>query len=142
MIGTIFANVIINIMCPGIIKITIILYRDAAESYSNGVLSQESYEYGKSRAMVSLKICVLGWGYEFFANILTAVSPSLLSLGLQHQYYIDAILLFLGIPFIHLMNDEETKGVIVERNWYQGFRHMVGFQNQIAPQNAPGNQNN
>ena len=92
--------------------------------------------------MVSLKICVLGWCYEFFANILTAVSPSLLSLGLQHQYYIDAILMFLEIPFIHLMNDEETKGVIVERNWYQGFRHMVGFQNQIAPQNAPGNQNN
>ena len=123
-------------------KITIILCRDAAESYSNGVSTQESYEYGKSRAMVSLKICVLGWSYELFANIMTAVSPSLLSLGLQHQYYIDAILMFLGIPLIHLMNDEDTKGVIVERNWYQGLRHMAGFQNQVAPQNAPGNQNN
>ena len=50
--------------------------------------------------------------------------------------------MFLGIPLIHLMNDEDTKGVIVERNWYQGLRHMAGFQNQVAPQNAPGNQNN
>ena len=129
-------------MCIQYGKTNNISYRDAAESFSNGVVSQESYEYGKSRAMVSLKICVLGWGYEIFGNIMTAVSPSLLSLGFQHQYYIDAILMFLGIPLIHLMNDEDTKGVIVERNWYQGFRHMVGLQNQIAPQNAPGNQNN
>ena len=122
-------------------RINNIYYRDAAESFSNGVLTLETYEYGKSRAMVSLKICFLGWVYELIANIMTAVSPSLMSLGIQHQYYIDAILMFLGIPFIHLMNDEDTKAVIVERNWYRGFRHMVGLQNQIEPQNGPVNQN-
>ena len=62
-----------------------------------------------------------------------------MSLGMQHQYYIDVILMFWGIPFIHLMNDEDTKGVIVERSWYRGFRHMAGLQNQIDPQNAPVN---
>ena len=122
-------------------RINNIFYRDAAESFSNGVLTQETYEYGKSRAMVSLKICFLGWVYELIANIMTAVSPSLMSLGMQHQYYIDVILMFWGIAFVHLMNDEDTKGVIVERNWYRGFRHMLGFRNQIAPQNAPVNQN-
>ena len=121
------------------VKSTICVYRDAADSFSKGVLTQQGYDYGKSRAMVSLKICFFGWVYELFGNIMTAVSPSLLSLGLQHQYYIDAILMFLGIPFLHLMNDENTKGVIVERNWYQGFRHMAGFPNQIGPQNAPDN---
>ena len=49
--------------------------------------------------------------------------------------------MFWGIPFFHLMNDDNTKGVIVERNWYRGFRHMVGLQNQIAPQNELENQN-
>ena len=122
-------------------KSIIYFLRDAADSFSNGVLTQETYDYGKSRTMVSLKICFTGWVYELFGNIITAVSPSLLFFGLKHQYYIDAILMFWGIPFFHLMNDEDTKGIIVERNWYRGFRHMVGFQNQIAPQNAPGNQN-
>ena len=120
-------------------KLILYFLRDAADSFSKGVLTQETYDYGKSRTLVSLKICFLGWVYELFGNIMTAVSPSLLSLGLQHQYYIDAILMFLGIPFLHLMNDENTKGVIVERNWYQGFRHMAGFPNQIGPQNAPDN---
>ena len=90
--------------------------------------------------MVSLKICFLGWVYELIANIMTAVSPSLLSFGIHHQYYVDAILMFLGIPFIHLMNDENIKGVIVESSWYRGFRHMLGFENQISPD--PVNQDN
>ena len=120
-----------------------ILYflRDAADSFSKGVLTQETYDYGKSRTLVSLKIFFLGWVYELIGNIITAVSPSLLFLGLKHQYYIDAILMFWGIPFFHLMNDDNTKGVIVERNWYRGFRHMVGLQNQIAPPNELENQN-
>ena len=118
-----------------------IFYRDAAESFSKGVLTQQTFEYGKRRALVSLKICFSSWLYELIGSIMTAVSPVLMSLGMQHQYYIDAIIMFLGVPILHLINDEDTKGVIVERNWYRGFRHMAGLGNQIAPQNAPGNQN-
>ena len=31
------------------------------------------------------------------------------------------------------MNDEETKGVIVERGWFQGLKQMAGFPDQIVP---------
>ena len=119
-----------------------IFYRDAAESFSKGVLTQQTFEYGKRRALVSLKICFSGWLYELIGSIMTAVSPALMSLGMQHQYYIDAIIMFLGAPILHLINDEDTKAVIVEKGWYWGFRHMAGFRNQIAPQNAPSNPEN
>ena len=118
------------------------LHRNANGSFLKGVLTEETYEYGNSRTMVSLKICFLSWLYEFIGTIITAVSPKLISLGLRHIYFIDSLIMFLLIPFCHLMNDEETKGVIVERGWFQGLKQMAGFRNQIVPQNAQENQSN
>ena len=118
------------------------LHRNADDSFLKGVLTEETYEYGNSRTMVSLKICFLSWLYEFIGTIITAMSPKLISLGLRHMYFIDSLIMFLVIPFCHLMNDEETKGVIVERGWFQGLKQMAGFPNQIVPQNAHENQSN
>ena len=115
------------------------LHRNTDDSFLKGVLTEETYEYGNSRTMVSLKICFLSWLYEFIGTIITAVSPKLISLGLRHIYFIDSLIMFLVIPFCHLMNDEETKGVIVERGWFQGLKQMAGFPNQIVPQNAHEN---
>ena len=106
------------------------------------MLTEETYAYGKSRAMVSLKICVLSWLYELITVIITVVSPTVISLGMYHPYYFDTIVMFLVIPFLHLMNDEDTKTVIVQRGWYQGLRHMGGFPDQVVPQNNAGNQGN
>ena len=118
------------------------LHRNTDDSFLKGVLTEETYEYGNSRTMVSLKICFLSWLYELIGTIITAVSPKLISLGLRHIYFIDSLIMFLVIPFCHLMNDEETKGVIVERGWFQGLKQMAGFPNQIVPQNAHENQSN
>ena len=118
------------------------MHRNADDSLLKGVLTEETYEYGNSRTMVSLKICFLSWLYELIGTIITAVSPKLISLGLRHIYFIDSLIMFLVIPFCHLMNDEETKGVIVERGWFQGLKQMAGFPNQIVPQNAHENQSN
>ena len=112
------------------------LHRNTDDSFLKGVLTEETYEYGNSRTMVSLKICFLSWLYELIGTIITAVSPKLISLGLRHIYFIDSLIMFLVIPFCHLMNDEETKGVIVERGWFQGLKQMAGFADQIVPQNA------
>ena len=118
------------------------LHRNTDDSFLKGVLTEETYEYGNSRTMVSLKICFLSWLYELIGTIITAVSPKLISLGLRHIYFIDSLIMFLVIPFCHLMNDEETKGVIVERGWFQGLKQMAGVPNQIVPQNAHENQSN
>ena len=117
------------------------LHRNAHDSLLKGVLTEETYEYGNSRTMVSLKICFLSWLYEFIGTIMTAVTPNLVvSFGLQHWvHFIDCIMIFLFIPFFHLLNDEETKGVIVERGWFQGLKRMAGVPNQIVPQHAHEN---
>ena len=118
------------------------LHRNTDDSFLKGVLTEETYEYGNSRTMVSLKICFLSWLYELIGTIITAVSPTLVSLGLRHIYFIDSLIMFLVIPFCHLMNDEETKGVIVERGWFQGLKQMAGFPDQIVPTNAHEIQSN
>ena len=35
------------------------------------------------------------------------------------------------------MNDEETKGIIAEENWYQGIRHMLGIYKRVTPYEPP-----
>ena len=92
--------------------------------------------------MISLNICFISWLFELLGTVISLLSPTLQSLGMRYYYYFDAIIMFLVIPFCHLMNDEATKGVVLQSGWYQGFRHMAGFQNQIGVQDAPNNQNN
>ena len=104
------------------------LYRHADDSFVKGVLTVESYEYGKTRTMVSLKLCFLSWMYELFGTAVTVLSPTLHSLGIRYYYYVDAIIMFLVIPFCHLMNDDETKATIIEKGWYHGFKFMAGFK--------------
>ena len=104
-----------------------------------GVLTEETYEHGKARTMVSLKICFLSWLYELLGTVATLLSPGLHSLGIRYYYYVDAIIMFLIIPFCHLMNDDETKGIIIERGWYQGIKYMAGLRDSRI---APANQNN
>ena len=104
------------------------LYRQADESFVKGVLTAETYDHGKTRTMVSLKLCFLSWLYELFGTAVTVLSPTLHSIGIRYYYYVDAIIMFLVIPFCHLMNDDETKATIVERGWYHGVKFMVGFK--------------
>ena len=108
------------------------LYRDADHSFLKGVLTVDTYEYGKSRTMVSLKLCFWSWLYELFGTAVTVLSPTLHSLGIRYYYYVDAIIMFLVIPFCHLMNDDETKATIIERGWYQGVKFMAGFKDNSS----------
>ena len=73
------------------------------------------------------------WLYEIVGMVTTCLSPLVVSNGLKNPHYPDVILMFVVIPFVHLMNDEETKAIIAEENWYQGIRHMLGIQNQVSP---------
>ena len=95
---------------------------------SQGVLSKETYEHDNTRRMISLKICFIGWLYEMTGGFFTILSPLFKSLGVPNVYYPDAILMFIIIPFTHLMNDEETKAIIYDESWYQGFKHTLGIQ--------------
>ena len=74
----------------------------------------------------------MGWIFESTGNVITILAPLLHSVGIHCRHYPDVIMMFVLIPFAHIMNDEDTKTVISEENWYQGLKHMLGINNNIA----------
>ena len=76
----------------------------------------------------------MGWMYELLSIGSALIAPFLHKHGIPNIHFIDTIIMFLVIPFLHLMNDENTKGIISEENWYQGIRHMLGIYNEKVPQ--------
>ena len=84
--------------------------------------------------MVSLQICFMGWICEVVGTLFKVFTPKLHDLGFPLVYLADAIIMFVIIPFIHLVNDEETKAVIAEQNWYRGLGYLLGMYKQGFPQ--------
>ena len=66
-------------------------------------------------------------------TVMTLVDPALYEGAIHNHYHVDAIIMFVILPFIHLTTDEETKGVIADQGWYRGSRDMLGIKNQIPP---------
>ena len=104
--------------------------RSNDDSFARGVISERLYRKGNARSIVSLKMCFMGWLYELIASFMAILSPTLHKYGMPNTYMIDPILMFVVIPLVHLLNDEETKGIITEENWYQGLRYMMGIYNE------------
>ena len=75
----------------------------------------------------------MGWLYESLGVISAILTPLLHNLVFHNLHYPDVILMFVVIPFVHLMNDEDTKTIIAEENWYQGLRHMLGVYTKVTP---------
>ena len=73
-------------------------------------------------------MCYMNWLYEVCATIVAILSPLLHQIGVPGRYFPDAILMFVVIPFVHLLNDEETKGIITEEGWCQGLRYVLGIR--------------
>ena len=78
----------------------------------------------------------MGWVIELMGGVVAAITPLLYDLGFLNVYYLNVILLFVLIPFMHLMNDEETKGIVSDSNWFHGLRHLLGLR-QISLQQNP-----
>ena len=111
-----------------------LIFSDSVNSYRAGVLSEKAHSYGNARRMVSLKFCVVGWLLELLGTAMNfLVSPAVYGGVIHNHYYVDAMIMFVLLPFLHLTNDEETKGIIADQGWYQGLRYMLGIKNQIAP---------
>ena len=98
-----------------------------------GATNERSYSNGNKRRLVSLKICLISWLYELIGTLFTVLSPTLLSFGYRYVHYPDAILMFVAIPLIHLINDEDTKTIILEEGWIQGFKSLLKIQDAVVP---------
>ena len=76
-------------------------------------------------------MCFMGWIFELVGTTMTFLTPTLHNLGFHNLYYPDAIVMFLVIPFFHVINEEEIKGIIAEKGWQQGFMYMLRSQSNI-----------
>ena len=107
----------------------IILFRDNDDSFARGVLSDTNYKLGKKRSLVSLRMCIIGWIVEIFGTLCHVLFLWLNNMGLAGLHHVEAVTMFIVIPLVYLMNDEDTKGVIIDEGWWQGLKHMLGLRN-------------
>ena len=83
--------------------------------------------------MTSIGVCFLGWLLEVFLTVLVGLFMLLKHLGIEKGYYYPYFDFFRAffratvIPFVHLMNEEETKTVMTEENWYKGIKYALGL---------------
>ena len=70
-------------------------------------------------------MCIISWLIEIFG---TLCHVFIYVIGIAGIHYIEAITIFIVIPFVHLMNDEDTKGIIADEGWYAGLKFMLGLQ--------------
>ena len=98
--------------------------RQNRESYLNGITSQRGYHISNIRRILSLRICSIGWIYELIGSLFIFSAPFLHEGGLHNAYFIDTLMMFVGIPLVHLINDEDIKTVIAEEGWCQGVRSI------------------
>ena len=96
-----------------------------------GAISETNFVRGERRSLISLQMCFMSWLYELLA-IVTAIMSSVLGAHIQefkipNFHFPDVIIMFIVIPFIHLLNDEEIKGIIFEQGWIQGIKYVLGI---------------
>ena len=105
--------------------------RENNHSFTIGAISEDLFVRGEKRSLISLQMCFMGWLYEVLA-IVAGLLGALIGYQMQefnipNIHFPDAILMFVLIPFIHLLNDEDTKGIIFEEGWIQGIKYVLGI---------------
>jgi hypothetical protein len=76
----------------------------------------------------------MGWLFELLSIGSALITPFLHKHRIPNVHFIGAIIMFLVIPFVHLLNDDDTKVIVFEENWYQGIRQMLGIYHEKVSQ--------
>ena len=61
------------------------------------------------------------------ATVSVLLGPELYDLKIPNIHFPDAIITSILIPFIHILNDESSKGIISQHGWIQGIRYTFGI---------------
>ena len=66
--------------------------------------------------------------YELICNLFILISPLLkYKYGWTNTSFTDPVSMFVILPFLHLMNDEDTKEIIYDENWFQAIKFILGI---------------
>ena len=74
------------------------------------------------------KMCSMTIVYEFISTLFVLMTPVLkYRYGWTNTYFTDPVCLFVIIPFLQLMNDDDTKDIIFNENWFQAIKYILGI---------------
>ena len=83
--------------------------------------------------------------YELICNIFVLISPVLkFKYGWANTSFTDPVSMFVILPFLHLMNDEDTKEIIYDETWFQAIKFILGIYvpSKVKPiEEQPNRQN-
>ena len=104
-----------------------------------GVYNEEQYDQCRKRSIISLQMCFWGWLYELLSYIVLIIRPILKhKYGFSNTYFWDIVMWFVVIPFLHILNDDDTKEIISQESWLHGLKFMFGIY-KPRPENNPPN---
>ena len=73
-------------------------------------------------------MCTMTIVYEFISTLFVLMTPVLkYRYGWTNTYSTDPVSLFVIIPFLQLMNDDDTKEIIFDENWLQAIKYILGM---------------
>ena len=93
-----------------------------------GVYNDKLYRVSRKKSIISLQMCFMGWLHELLDNIFIAITPILkYKYGFTNTYFCDVVMMFLVIPFLQILNDDDTKEIIYQESWLHGIKFMFGM---------------
>ena len=110
----------------------------------NAALSEQTRTTRRRTNSVNVKITFMSWILEFLTG-LSFIIDTMTSHGTDSGLFIDSCLNFILIPGTFVINHGVTKNIIVQENWCQGLRNIMGrydrveliLQNQVMPNAQP-----
>ena len=78
----------------------------------------------------------MGWLYEVLSTIFALIIPYLkLKHEIHNTYLIYPVIMFVAIPGLHILNDEDTKAIIYQEGWFVIVKLMLGIYTQASEEN-------
>ena len=68
---------------------------------------------------------------EFSGALFRMLSPVLRMVGMEYSFIpelFDAFMVFVLVPIIHLLNDEDTKSLLVKKDYLQALKSTFSFE--------------
>ena len=78
-----------------------------------------------------MKVCGIGLLMEFVGGFFRMLNPVLRIIGLKYSFIphlLDALMVFVVVPVIHLLNDENTKTFLVQKEYYKALKSIFSFK--------------
>ena len=113
-------------------------FRSDKQQLEIGVYNDEQYQQCRKKSIISLQMCFAAWLYEVLdlVFIITIGSTLKYKYGFTNTYFCDVVMMFVVIPFLQILNDDDTKDIIYQESWLHGLKFMFGMYTPRPENNA------